>query len=264
MNLLDKELPIINWVNFLCYWGFLLFSMRAFEYSFVIKHSDGSNVTFPVEFVRSLKAKSIKITPQLVKKVIRVTYPVYVLRSRAVDFLEKQKDWIAKQLEKVPEEVKICDGAKITFLEKEYKIMNIPNARRGVWFEDAYIFVSGDVEFLNRRVKDFLKEEMKRYLTEKVRYYAKKIGRNFSRVTVKDTVSRWGSCTNTGNLSFSWRLGFAPLFVVDYIVAHEVTHLSYMNHSSDFWRMVKRICDSNVDEAQDWLARNGIYLYSID
>ena len=238
--------------------------MKAFEYSFVIKHGDGNDIVFPVEFVRSLKAKSIKITPQLVKKVIRVTYPVYVLRSRAVAFLETQKDWIAKQLERVPEEVKICDGAKITFLEKEYKIMSIPNARRGVWFEDSYIFVSGDVEFLNRRVKDFLKEEVKRYITSKVRYYVAKTGKTFSKVTVKDTVSRWGSCTNTGNLAFSWRLGFAPLMVLDYIVAHEVAHLSHMNHSKDFWKMVEEICDSNVAQAQDWLARNGMSLYSID
>ena len=133
--------------------------MKAFEYSFVVKHSDGNVDVIPVEFERSLRSKSIKITPQLAKKVIKVSYPVYVLHSRAVAFLESKKDWVAKQLEKVPKTTKICDGVKITFLGTEYKIENIPNARRGVWIEDSYIFVSGEPEFLNRRGKDFFEVE---------------------------------------------------------------------------------------------------------
>ena len=238
--------------------------MKAYEYSFVIKRGDGTTDVVPVEFEHSIRAKSIKITPQLAKKIIKVSYPVYVLKSRAVAFLEKQKDWVARQLEKIPEETKIEDGAKITFLEREYKIFHIPNARRGVWFEDNYIFVSGEKEFLNRRVKDFLKSEMKKYFTAKTRVYAKKIGKNFAKITVKDTVSRWGSCASNGNISYSWRLGFAPVFVVDYIVAHEVAHLAELNHSFKFWRVVSEIYDGDVNEAQKWLSRNGLYLYSID
>ena len=238
--------------------------MKAYEYSFVIKRSDGTSDIIPVEFERSIRSKSIRITPQLQKKVIKVTYPVYVLHSRAVAFLEKQKNWVAKQLEKVPEKVEIKDGEKITFLEHEYKISHIPNARRGVWFEDDYIFVSGDAEFLNRRVKDFLKAEMKKYFTAKTHFYAKKIGKKFGKITVKDTVSRWGSCASNGNIAYSWRLGFAPIFVIDYIVAHEVAHLEELNHSYKFWRIVKDIYEDDVNDAQKWLSRHGLSLYSID
>ena len=238
--------------------------MKAYEYSFVIKRVDGTTDVIPVEFERSIRAKSIRITPQLQKKIIKVSYPVYILHSRAVAFLEKQKDWVAKQLERVPEKVEIKDGAKITFLEHEYKISHIPNARCGVWFEDDYIFVSGDAEFLNRRVKDFLKSEMKKYFSEKTRFYARKIGKKVGSITVKDTVSRWGSCASNGNISYSWRLGFAPIFVIDYIVAHEVSHLMELNHSYKFWRIVKDIYDGDVNDAQKWLSRNGLSLYSID
>lgn len=238
--------------------------MKAYEYSFVIKRGDGTSEIIPVEFERSIKSKSIKITPQLTKKIIKVTYPVYVLHSRAVDFLEKQKNWVARQLEKVPEKIEIADGSKITFLEHEYKISHIPNARRGVWIEDGYIFVSGEKEFLNRRVKDFFKSEMKKYFTAKTHFYAKKIGKNFEKVSVKDTVSRWGSCASNGNISYSWRLGFAPIFVINYIVAHEVAHLEELNHSYKFWRIVKDIYEGDVNEAQRWLSRNGLSLYSID
>ena len=238
--------------------------MKAYEYSFVIKRGDGTTEVIPVEFERSIRAKSIRITPQLQKKIIKVSYPVYVLHSRAVAFLEKQKNWVAKQLERVPEKVEIKDGAKITFFEHEYKIPHIPNARRGVWIEDDYIFVSGDAEFLNRRVKDFLKSEMKKYFSEKTHFYAKKIGKKVGNITVKDTVSRWGSCASNGNIAYSWRLGFAPIFVIDYIVAHEVSHLEELNHSYKFWRIVKSIYDGEINDAQKWLSRNGLSLYSVD
>ena len=82
---------------------------------------------------------------------------------------------------------------------------------------------------------------MKKYFTAKTHFYAKKIGKKFGNITVKDTTSRWGSCASNGNIAYSWRLGFAPIFVIDYIVAHEVSHLEELNHSYKFWRIVKRI-----------------------
>lgn len=238
--------------------------MKPCEYSFVVKHNDGSVDIYPVEFERSIKAKSIKITPLVVKKIIKVSYPMYIIRSKAVDFLESKKDWVAKQLEVVPKRILIKDGAQITFLEKEYKISNIPNAKRGVWIEDSYIFVSGSNEFLNRRVKDFLKKEIKKYFSSKVRFYANKINFKYGKISVKDTYSRWGSCASNGNISFSWRLAFAPLYVIDYVVAHEVAHLKELNHSVKFWNIVKDIYGENIDAPQKWLSRNAIFLYSIE
>ncbi len=243
--------------------------MKAFEYSFVIKRGDGSSDIFPVEFLRSINSKSIKITPHLQKKIVKVTFPYYVLKSTAVKFLESKKDWVAKQIEKIPSKIIIKDGAKITFLEKEYQISHIPNARRGVWFENSYIFVSGDEIYLNRRVKDFFKTEIKKYFTAKVKFYISKLSEESQKIklgniSVKDTVSRWGSCASNGNIAFSWRLCFAPIFVVDYIVAHEVAHLSHLNHSYKFWREVKNIYEGDIEAPQKWLARNGLSLHSID
>ncbi len=243
--------------------------MKPFEYSFVIKRDDGSSDIFPVEFVRSFNSKSIRITPQIAKKVVKVTFPIYTLRSTAVRFLESKKDWISKQLEKAPVQLTIADGSKITFLESEYKVSHIPNARRGVWFEGEYIFVSGDKLYLNRRVKDFLKSEMKLYFTSKVKFYYGCLNNSYEKiklgnVSVKDTVSRWGSCASNGNIAFSWRLGFAPFFVIDYIVAHEVAHLVHLNHSNRFWKTVKEIYDGDIEKPKKWLLRNGLQLHSIN
>jgi predicted metal-dependent hydrolase len=93
-----------------------------------------------------------------------------------------------------------------------------------------------------------------------VKTYAAAIGQAPTRITVRDTRSRWGSCTAQGALNFSWRLILAPPVVLDYLVAHEMAHLREMNHSARFWSLVGSICP-NVDEAERWLKRNGASLH---
>lgn len=234
------------------------------EYSIVIKRGDGSAKIVPVEFKRVLSAKAIRITPNVARQVVRVTYPIYVLRSRAAAFLESKKDWVAGEMEKLPDRTAIADGSIVPLLGRRYKVTHIPDARRGVWLEDGRMFVSGAPEFLNRRVKDFIKAEMKRYFTSAAKSYARSLGVETGNISVKDTTSRWGSCASNGNLAFSWRLAFAPVWVADYIAAHEVAHIAELNHGTRFWRRVREIYGPDMERAQKWLARNGLYLYSID
>jgi len=90
--------------------------------------------------------------------------------------------------------------------------------------------------------------------------YADMIGVKPKRIVVRDTASRWGSCSSTRELSFSWRLILAPPFVLDYVVAHEVAHLREMNHAPRFWRLVEDMV-GNVKRPQTWLAENGVSLH---
>ncbi len=89
---------------------------------------------------------------------------------------------------------------------------------------------------------------------------AAQINRPFRRLTVRDTSSRWGSCSWQGDLSFSWRLILTPEPVIDYMVAHEVSHLAHMNHSSRFWRQVEELA-GDVEEAKAWLREHGAGLH---
>ena len=84
----------------------------------------------------------------------------------------------------------------------------------------------------------------------------------FSLVSVRDTRTRWGSCSTSGNLCFSWRLIFAPEEVVNYVVAHEVAHLVHMNHGKRFWRLVERLCPG-AERQRRWLNRNRAQLLRI-
>ncbi len=90
--------------------------------------------------------------------------------------------------------------------------------------------------------------------------HAHALGLAIRRVTVRDQSSRWGSCSTTGMLSFSWRLILAPSQVLDYLAAHEVAHLVEMNHSAKFWRVVQRICPDH-QSAKAWLDAHGADLH---
>jgi len=105
-------------------------------------------------------------------------------------------------------------------------------------------------------VRDFLMREAKRDLEAAALRHAGKVGVMPRRITLRDTTSRWGSCSSTGSLNFSWRLIMAPSFVLDYLAAHEVAHLLYMNHSPSFWKLVGKL-SAHVERGEAWLKANG-------
>ncbi|MEJ2016123.1 MAG: M48 family metallopeptidase [Limibacillus sp.] len=113
---------------------------------------------------------------------------------------------------------------------------------------------------LPRRVADYLKAEAKSELVWRAREMAARLERKVTRVTVRDTRSRWGSCSHQGALSFSWRLILAPEEILDYLVAHEVAHLVEMNHAPAFWRQVARL-QPDHKRARAWLKREGASLW---
>jgi predicted metal-dependent hydrolase len=92
-------------------------------------------------------------------------------------------------------------------------------------------------------------------LSRRAHALAAKVNRRINRITVRDTKSRWGSCSATANLSFSWRLILAPKSVFHYVVAHEVAHLVEMNHGPRFWRLVDQLAP-NSERQRIWLKRN--------
>ena len=106
----------------------------------------------------------------------------------------------------------------------------------------------------------YLKREARRDLEAASRHYAKEIGARIKRVSVRDQSSRWGSCSSSGVLSYSWRLIFAPPHVLDYLAAHEVAHLKEMNHSARFWRLLDRLCPE-MQRAKIWLDVHGTDLH---
>jgi predicted metal-dependent hydrolase len=128
---------------------------------------------------------------------------------------------------------------------------------------EAGVNVSGLPEHLPRRLAAFLKKEAQKDLEPLVTRHADRIGRPVKSLTLKDTRSRWGSCSFDGRLSFSWRIVMAPPLVIDYLAAHEVAHLKEMNHGPGFWALCRSLCPE-TEAAKAWLKCHGSALHAID
>ena len=126
--------------------------------------------------------------------------------------------------------------------------------------ETRDLTVPGDDSHWQRRLIDWLKLQAEDDLRKASTAYAEKMGARFTRITVRDQKSRWGSCTSDGSLSYSWRLILAPPFVLEYVAAHEVAHLKEMNHGPRFWRLVLTHC-SHTRSAKQWLKTHGHTLH---
>jgi predicted metal-dependent hydrolase len=187
---------------------------------------------------------------------VSVTAPSRRGLSAALDFARGEREWIARQLAKAPGPVLLCVGAVIPLHGSPHQIRAATRGPAPVWADDGTIWVRGDAAHAPRRVLDFLKREAHSVFEARVLAHAARLGVRPSRITVRDTASRWGSCSTNRAMSFSWRLILAPAFVLDYVVAHEVAHLREMNHSPRFWAHVKSLVP-DLQSAQAWLRTNG-------
>ena len=209
----------------------------------------------PLCIVKNNKAKNMRLRLDKKGQVI-LTLPRWTTERAGLRFVSDNMEWIKKQQEKTTAPKEFINGMHIELLGKPLLIENRPLARQGVFEEGGKLVVSGDPAHLHRRVREYLKKQGYAYIQAKAIAMAKILNQKPGRITLKNTSSRWGSCSSTKSLSFCWKLTLAPIFVLDYIIAHEVAHLVQMNHSDAFWQTVARI-DSHRAEAQIWLRKHG-------
>jgi len=185
--------------------------------------------------------------------------------NEARDFAQKHGGWIAARLGRLPDAAPFAHGIVVPLRGVSHRIAHRHGARGTVWTEvdesgERLLCVAGYAPHIDRRIGDFLRREAKRDLEIASRHFATELGVQVKRVAVRDQSSRWGSCSTTGVLSFSWRLILAPNMVLNYLAAHEVAHLVEMNHSARFWRLVQRICPYH-ERAKGWLDVHGTDLH---
>jgi predicted metal-dependent hydrolase len=197
--------------------------------------------------------------------------PVLTLPQRgsvraAREFLERHAEWLARQMKKAPRTRPIADGTTIPLRGVEHRIRHVAGRRGTVTplnGEDGpELLVFGEKAHLKRRVIDFLKREARADLGPAVEFHAKRLGVRPTIMRIRDTKSRWGSCSHTGHLSFSYRLIMAPPQVLNYLAAHEVAHLVEMNHSKRYWMVVRSICP-DFEAARGWLLAHGASLHAV-
>jgi len=229
---------------------------------FEVSHS---GETYRIHVRRTAAARRFTLRVRTVTRDVVLTLPARASLVQAKSFAQRHAPWIGVKLRRLPENIPFEVGGIVPLRGVAHRIAPRRGARGGgaVVAErcagvrgEASLWVSGDAAFAPRRVQDFLIREARRDLEAAVARHAAALGVKPRKITLRDTSSRWGSCSASGSLNFSWRLILAPHFVLDYLAAHEVAHLAHMNHSDAFWAVVRRL-SPDLDAAESWLKVNG-------
>jgi predicted metal-dependent hydrolase len=223
-----------------------------------------SGATYHVALKRLTSARRFTLRVRGATRDVVLTMPARSSLKSAREFAERHAAWIGARLARLPRPVTFEPNSAAPLRGIDHRIVHRPGARGVVWLErdeaGPTICVAGDLAHVARRVADFLKREARRDLETAVARYSKALDVEARRITLRDTTSRWGSCSSTGALNFSWRLILAPSFVLDYLAAHEVAHFVHMNHSPAFWKITKRLFPE-TDRAEEWLKNHGADLH---
>ena len=191
---------------------------------------------------------------------VSVTLPRRTPLRECLDLIHEKAAWVLERLGGLPPRVAFADGARVPLGGVDHTIRHVLDGRGVVRHQGTEILVAGGPEHLARRLRDWLRKEARSQIGRLVGDKAAALGRTAGRITIRDTRSRWGSCSADGNLSFCWRLVMAPETVLDYVVAHEVAHLAEPHHGPKFWRLVKTLTP-DMEASREWLRHNGEALH---
>jgi len=226
---------------------------------------DGRPMPLTIRQNRQATRITLRIDPG--GRALKMTIPTGLAERDVNDFLKRHQGWLLTKLAKFSDDDSLQPGGEILLRGVPHRIVHTGKLRGLTEAAEqdgqAVLLVSGSEEHLRRRIADFLKKEAKRDMDRLVAHHVGTVGRRHASISIKDTRSRWGSCSAAGNLSFSWRIVMAPPLVIDYLAAHEVAHLKEMNHGPKFWALCERLCPRS-DEAKAWLKRHGTMLHAIN
>lgn len=191
-----------------------------------------------------------------------LTLPRGVPVAEARMFLLRQADWLAQALARHPGRVAVGAGTLLPVAGETVEVALQPGPRRAPVLAGGRLLVPGPGA-PGPRIAAFLKTRARDALVPAAHRYAGALGREAASVSLRDTRSRWGSCSSAGRLSFSWRLAMAPPQVLDYVAAHEAAHLAEMNHGAGFWAAVEQLLP-DYRRHRAWLKREGRRLHAFD
>lgn len=214
----------------------------------------------PVTVRRSAKARRLILRVAFDTGDVVVTIPEGTPFEHGLVMARSRADWILERLDRLLPQVAFDDGATVPVLDVPHGIVHDPARPRGVRQRDGTLLVGGPSANVAETVHRWLRAEVRRQVTRRAVLKAERLGVTVTGIAVRDTRTRWGSCSARGALSFSWRLILAPEFVLDYVVAHEVAHLCERGHGRAFWRTAESLTD-RLDAARAWLSRNGHTLH---
>jgi len=212
-----------------------------------------------VEVRQSARARRVilRVSPD---GTAHLTVPKRVPTADALDFARRKADWIMQQQARCSG-IKVDLGVKVPIEGVDRSLCHAKAAR----LEPDRLCLPHEVQHVGPWVRAFLHDRAYTRIRAQAEAHAHTLGRGYQRLVLRDTRSRWGSCSSRGAVMLSWRLIMAPPAVLNYVVAHEIAHLAEMNHSPAFWQVVERLYGP-WRESRDWLRKEGprLHRFSFD
>lgn len=209
---------------------------------------------------RSARAQRFSLRVSQLDGKVTLSLPLRAREAEAMAFVQSQEGWLRAALARLPQVVGVGHDAEIPFEGVPMRLL--PGAGRAIRAEGDSLLIPGDAAQAGARLQAWLKVRARDRLVAASDHYAAQVGRKVTRVTLRDTRSRWGSCSAEGALMYNWRLIMAPPSVLNYVAAHEVAHLIEMNHSDRFWAVVAQLFP-NWQAERRWLKTQGNALHAV-
>ncbi|MEM9063040.1 MAG: SprT family zinc-dependent metalloprotease [Pseudomonadota bacterium] len=226
----------------------------------------------PIRLSQSDITVAVRVNPRARRLTLRLqssgdpalTLPPGVSRVEAEQFVQRHRGWLEQALAKRPPTTLVADGVFVPVDGRQHRVLVVPGRRGAPKIEEDRLVLPGEAA-PGPRIAAWLKLRARDRLQPAARSYARKLGKRINSISLRDTTSRWGSCSSARNLSFSWRLAMAPVEVQDYVAAHEAAHLVEMNHSARYWSVLESIMPDYADH-RAWLKREGrgLHAYRFD
>lgn len=212
---------------------------------------------------RSAKRKTLTITVERDRSVV-VHAPADASDETIQHVVESRRLWIFGKLHHGrkyrdlphPPGKELVSGESALYLGRSYRIDVLANGAGEIQFTQRFLIPAALASRRKGAMREWYRARAHETILSRVSRHAAMLGVDFNRASIVDSRYRWGSCTVGRNVAFNWRLIKAPMFVIDYVIVHELAHLREANHTRQFWSVV-RTHVPNMEKARAWLIENG-------
>lgn len=215
----------------------------------------GADWSWPLVVRTDRRSRRLKLRLDPRRQRVVLTCPPRTSRSAALEWASTQRGWAEGEIARVPAKEPIEPGATIPFAGRDLRLMWDPAAPRAPLLGDGVLACGGPRESFAPRVLRWLRQEARRLLLADTMAAAARAGVHVAAVSVGDAETRWGSCSSSGAIRYSWRLVLAPEHVRRWVVAHEVAHRLHMNHGAAFKRLEQQLYGGDAAAARLELRR---------
>lgn len=208
--------------------------------------------------------KRITITVERDRSVV-VRAPVGTPEDRIRQTVESKKLWLFEKInhtQKYPptqSHKEFVTGETIMYLGRYYRLEITDDDEPAIRFQNRFYISRRHQAKAGELLRTWYMKRAREKLTPRIHAFAESLGVAHNQILVSDLKYRWASCTPKGNLNFNWRIIKAPMFVIDYLIVHELAHLLESNHGPEFWNIVA-VQVPKFQVAKDWLREYGMLL----